>query len=43
MSLEEMYARLTMEEKEGGGEVEGVTENVQQQPKFVLVGRFLSE
>ncbi|KAL8119769.1 hypothetical protein AgCh_017033 [Apium graveolens] len=38
-----MYARLAMEEEEGGGEVEGVTENVQQQPTFVLIGRFLTE
>ncbi|XP_074323435.1 uncharacterized protein LOC141660354 [Apium graveolens] len=43
MSLEAMYARLAMEEEEGGGEVEGVTENVQQQPTFVLIGRFLTE
>ncbi|XP_017254540.1 uncharacterized protein LOC108224425 [Daucus carota subsp. sativus] len=43
MSLEEMYARLAMEEEEGGGEVEGVTENAPQQPTFVLIGRFLTE
>lgn len=43
MSLEAMYARLALEEEEGGEQIEGVTENAQQQPTYVLIGRFLTE
>ncbi|KAL8156414.1 hypothetical protein AgCh_001488 [Apium graveolens] len=43
MSLEAMYARLALEEEEGGEQIEGVTENTQRQATFVLIGRFLTE
>lgn len=43
MSLEEMYAPLALEEEDGEGVIVGAMENVQQQPTFVLIGRFLTE
>lgn len=43
MSLEAMYARLALEEEEGGEQIEGVTENTQRQATFVLIGRFLTD
>lgn len=37
-----MYARLAIEEEDGERVIVGATENVQQQPTFVLIGRFLT-
>lgn len=42
-SLEDMYARLALDEEESGGVIEGTSEKIQQQPQFVLIGSFLTE
>lgn len=42
MNLEKMYARLALEEEDGERVIVGVTENVKQQPTFILIERFLT-
>ncbi|KAK1364928.1 hypothetical protein POM88_040489 [Heracleum sosnowskyi] len=43
INLEEMYARLTLEEEEEGGICIGEAKIVQPKQSFILVGRFLTE
>lgn len=43
MNLEEMYARLALEEEGGEGLIIGKEEGILTQKTFVLIGRFLTE
>lgn len=42
-SLENMYARLALDEEESGEVIEGISEKIQPPPQFVLIGSFLTE